>query len=109
MVCAINHTPLFLGEGDLFDVLQKVKDLAPRWWSLGLALRLTAAKLETINSKNHTNPEECLKEMLLTWLNQCYNVRRFGPPSWKMLCQATFNPAGGNNPALARRIADGYH
>ena len=106
MLCVINHTLLFPGENDLVDVVEEVIDVASKWRSLGLALRLKAAELDTISSKNHTDPTECLKYMLLTWLQQHYDINKFGPPSWRMLCQAISNPAGGNNPALARKIAE---
>ena len=109
MVCVINHTLLYSGEDDLLDIVEEVNDLAPRWKSLGLALRLKPAKLGTISFKNHTDPTECLNDMLLAWLQQRYDFKRFGPPSWRMLCQAISNAAGGNNPALARSIAEHHH
>ena len=109
MVFVINHTLLFPGEDDLVDVVEEVMDVASRWKSLGLALRIKAAELDTISSKNHTDPTDCLKDMLLAWLQQRYDTKKFGPPSWRMLCQAIFKPAGGNNPALARSIAGRHH
>eukprot|EP00731_Ephydatia_muelleri_P005819 Em0003g67a len=98
-----------LGEDDLVDVVEEVMDVASKWRSLGLALRLKAAELDTISSKNHTDPTECLRDMLLAWLQQRYDSKRFGPPSWRILCQAISKQAGGNNPALAREIAEGHH
>ena len=74
MVCVINQTLLFPGEDDLVDVVEEVMDVAASWRSLGLALRLKAAELDTISSKNHIDPTECLKDMLLTWLQQRYDV-----------------------------------
>ena len=106
MVFVISHTLLFPGEDDLVDVVEEVMDLAAHWRSIGLSLRLKAAELDTISSKNHTNPAECLKDMLLAWLQQHYDINKFGPPSWRMLCQAISNPAGGRNPALAKKIAE---
>ena len=94
------------GEDDLVDVIEEVMDVAARWRSVGLALRLRVAELDTISSKNHTDPTECLKDMLLAWVQQHYNINEFGPPSWRLLCQAIFKQAGGNNPALARKIAE---
>ena len=105
VVCVINHNMLFPGEDVLVDVVDEVIDLAPKWKSLGLALRLKTAELDAISSKNHTDPTECLKDMLLTWLQQRYDTKKYGLPSWRMLCQAISKPAGGNNPALARKIA----
>ena len=79
--------------------------MAPKWRPLGLALRLKPAQLDTISSKNHTDPSECLRDMLLAWLQQRYDTTKFGQPSWRLLCQAIHKPAGGNNPGLARKIA----
>ena len=109
MVFVINRTLLFPGVDDLVDVVDAVNDLASKWRSLGLALRLKAAELDTISSKNHTDPTECLTDMLLAWLQQRYDTKKFGSPSWRMLCQAIFKSPGGNNPALARSIAEHHH
>ena len=105
MVCVRNHTLLFPVTDDLVDVVEEVIDVAAKWKSLGVALRLKAADLDTISSKDHTDPTECLSDMLLAWLQQRYDSKRFGQPSWRMLCQAISKPAGGNYPALGRRIA----
>ena len=88
------------------DVMEEVMDVASRWRSLGLALRLKPAELDSISTKNRDDPTECLRDMLLAWLQQ--RSSKFGPPSWRILCQAISKRAGGNNPALARKIAD-YH
>ena len=104
VICLINHTLLFPGEDDLVDEVDAVNDLAAKWRSLGLALRVKAAELNTISSKNHTNPTDCLNDMLLAWLQQHYDTKQFGVPSWRMLRQAISKPAGGNNPAFANKI-----
>ena len=43
--------------------------------------------------------------MMLKWLKQNYDVYKFGPPTWKMLVDAVGKHAGGNNKALAKKIA----
>ena len=83
--------------------------MASKWRPLGLALRLRAAELETISSKNHTNPTECLRDMLLAWLQQRYDTTKFGQPSWRVLCQAIHKQVGGNNPRLAKEIAEHHY
>ena len=98
-----------LGSDDLVDVLEEVIEVAPQWHFLGLALRLKVAELAAISSNNHTDPNKCLKDMLLSWLQQRYDTNRFGQPSWRMLCQAISKPTGGNNPALGRKIAKCHH
>ena len=42
--------------------------------------------------------------MLLLWLRKKYNVQKFGTPTWKRLVKAVSDPAGGENPSLARDI-----
>ena len=93
-----------IGEDDLLDVKKEVMDLASRWKDLGLALRVRRPVLDTISSKNHHNPVDCLGDMLLVWLQGQYDTKRFGQPSWELLCKAVENRAGGNNPALAESI-----
>eukprot|EP00731_Ephydatia_muelleri_P033579 Em0032g41a len=95
-----------LGEDDLVEVVEEVMDVASKWKPLGLALRVKSSVLETIYSDHRNNTTECLRDMLLAWLQQRYDTKKFGPPCWRMLCQAIFTPVGGNNPALARKIAE---
>ena len=87
------------------DVMNEIMDMASKWKSLGLALRLRNADLDTISSKNHADPCNCLRDMLLAWLQQHYDTKRFGQPSWRLLSQAIYNRAGGDNPVLAETIA----
>ena len=78
--------------------------MAGKWRTLGIALRIKAAKLNMISSENDT---ECLRNTILAWIQQQdYDTKRFGQPSWKLLCLAIHKPAGCNNPGLARKIAD---
>ena len=79
-------------------------DLASRWKDLGLALRIKRSTLDTISTKNHHDPVDCLGDMLLVWLQGQYDTKRFGQPSWELLCKAVEDRAGGNNPALAGNI-----
>ena len=48
-----------------------------------------------------------LNEILTEWLKKAYNTTRFGLPSWKLAAVA--HPAGGNDRALAERIAGKYN
>ena len=91
------------------DVVEEVIDAASKWRSIGLVLRVKVAELDTISSKDHTDPTECLKDMLLAWLQLRYDFTRFGLPSWKLLCQAISKPVLGYNPALAMKIAHNHY
>ena len=93
-------------EDDLIDVMEEVMDVAGKWRVLGQALRLRPSDLDIIEKKYcNSDPTECLRGTLQAWLQQRRNVQEYGPPSWDMLCEAVKKPSGGNNPALAKRIA----
>ena len=83
----------------------EVIDLAGRWSSLGLALRLLPSDLSAIAAAHPGDPYSCLQTVIVKWLQKCYIYQMFGPPTWKMLVKAVGNPAGGNNRTLAERIA----
>lgn len=95
---------LYIGEDDLVDVMEEVVDLASCWKNFGLALRLKLSHLNTIASKNH-DPKDCLRDTLQAWLQGCYDVDRFGLPSWQFLWTAVENPVCGNK-SLAKKIKE---
>ena len=65
---------LSAGEDDFKDVMSAVRELAARWQDLGTSLGLFQSDLATILSANPYSPSNCLREMLLQWLRQSYNV-----------------------------------
>ena len=65
---------LLAGEDDLQIVRSAVTSLAGRWKDLGFSLGMRAGDLDTILSANANSPNDCLREMLLRWLKQSYNV-----------------------------------
>ena len=80
------------------------------YFSLGLSLRLRDSKLQEISQKY---PSECdhqkaLKDVLLLWLRQEYNVKRFGQPTWRMLVEAVNKETGGDDHELAKKIASDH-
>ena len=87
------------------DVLEEVIDVAANWKQLGLKLGLGLPTLEIENNK----PKEFLRNMLKEWLRQNYDEKKYGIPSWTMLCKAVGSPDGGNNKALAVKIAKKYN
>ena len=90
---------------DLFDVQSELNPISSCWKSVGLALRLKHDVLETIQAGNPGNPTACLTVTLKEWLNQNYNVKKFGEPTWQHLVEAVNHPVGGANVALATKIA----
>ena len=77
--------------------------MAARWRDIGLVLRISDSKLETIEA-NKSDVRDRLTDMLRLWLNRAYNVEKYGEPSWQSLREAVRSPAGGNSPATADKI-----
>ena len=95
----------YSGEEDTYDVYSEVVDLAGRWSNMCLALRLPPTDRNKIETAYSSNPDKCLEEVIVKWLQKCYNYQKFGSPTWKMLVKAVGDQAGGNNSALAETIA----
>ena len=93
---------------DLFDIQCELTDVTSRWKKLGGALRLRPGVLDVIE-EDKRDSESRFTRVLTEWLQQNYNTDRFGKPSWKMLVDAVAHPVGGNNPALAIKIATKYN
>lgn len=94
-----------IGEDDAYSVHSAVIELAAKFRSLGRALGLRASELDTISKNCPLDAKEALGQVVDMWISQCYNVKQFGRPSWRMLVMAVDSPAGGNNHLLARKIA----
>ena len=88
------------------DIMEALVDIMAKWKCLGMALRIKQADLEAISSKHVSDAKENLRDTLNAWLQHRYNVEQFGQPSWKLLCQAVHNRVGGDNPKLAKTIAE---
>ena len=83
--------------------------MAHKWRKIGLALRLDPSLLERIRQKSYVDVDDYLSDVLTEWLKKAYNTTRFGDPSWKLLVEAVAHPAGGNDRALAEKIAMKYN
>ena len=93
---------------DLFDVMSELIEVVAHWKSIGIALRLKPAVLDSIQANNSSDPTTCLTLMVTEWLRRNYNVEKFGEPTWQRLVEAVGHPAGGADMALAMNIATKY-
>ena len=77
------------------------------YYSLGRSLGLKVSDLKSICDKypSPSDSEQALEDVLLLWLDQKYNVEKFGPPTWRMLVRAVDMESGGNDHELAKQIA----
>ena len=87
--------------------MEEVFAIKSRWFALGRALRLKNANLQAIRTQypSESDSEQALNDVLLLWLEQQYDVDRFGPPTWRMLVEAVDKESGGNDHELAKKIA----
>ena len=67
-------------------------------------MRLRCGELDKIES-GHGRPTRCLSYVIESWLKKNYNATKFGPPTWRWLVEIVADPAGGNDTALADKIA----
>ena len=94
----------------MIDVFEAVLPLKSVYMALGRSLRLKTADLKLIQEAypNESETEQALSDTLELWLQQKYNVERFGPPTWRMLVETVDRKAGGNNHDLAKEIASDH-
>ena len=96
----------FTGEQDLLDIQSAIIEVAARWKHIGDAFRLSDGTLGTIRA-DCLDSEACLREVISKWLRKSgYDSQQYGPPTWSWVVKVVASPAGGDNPELARRIAD---
>ena len=74
------------------------------WKDFGSALGVPPSNIKGVSEANPTNPGQCLFDVLHKWVIKDYN-QKYGPPSWRTLVKAVGSSSGGQNPALAEKIA----
>ena len=95
---------LLLDEGDLSKIIEEIQPLESRYYNLGRSLNLKIADLRKIRDE-HSSESDALEDVLLLWLNQKYDEKKHGPPTWRMLVESVNIKSGGDNQELAKRIA----
>ena len=93
------------GPCDLPIVLRALTDIQYRWEFLAIQFGLPRRIIETAKLKYPQDPNGCLMYVLEQWLKGNYDIEQFGHPSWRRVCEVTADPAGGDNIALALKIA----
>ena len=74
-------------------------------YDIGSALKVKPSSLETIEKECVLDYNKALRRIITQWLKRNYDTERFGPPTWKVLVEAVKSPKGGDNVALAEKIA----
>lgn len=86
---------------DVADVVEAVRSLASLWQILALKLRLKEDSIEKIWSKYTGYSLMCLTEVIREWLRKNHDMKKHGPPSWRVLVKAVM----GLDNRLAYKIA----
>ena len=89
-------------------MIDEVSELSSKYYSLGQALRLRPSDLDMIAENNPRNARLALNQVIVCWLEENYNVVKYGQPTWRMLVKAVAHPCGGGNGWLARTIAGNH-
>ena len=87
--------------------MELLKDEKLRCYSIGTELRLKQNKLNVIRVES-SDRFDAMNMIISNWLRRNYSTEKFGPPTWKMLVEAVRARTGGNNPALAEKIAKAH-
>ena len=69
---------------ELKDLTGALNNMADKWMRLGIRLGIQKETLDTIEADHHHNSQNCLIEMLNTWLRRQVNP----PPSWANIVDA---------------------
>ena len=85
-------------------IIEEILPIESRYYYLGRSLYLKVADLRKIRDEHHT-VSDALEDVLLMWLNQQYDAKKHGPPTWRMLVEAVDKKGGGDNHELAKQIA----
>ena len=93
------------GEDDICDILDELTDVLAECYKIGTRLGLKQSDLNVIKEGKH-DLATAMERVIDYWLRQNYNVKKYGLPSWKSLVKAVQHRGGGNNAALARKIAE---
>ena len=83
---------------DLGDVLEETLCSSTKWYNIGLRLKVSVAKLDSIGSQL-SDPGECLREVLKEWLKGSAGTK----PAWRVLVEALKSQTVGE-PQLADQL-----
>ena len=95
---------LILDEGDLSKIIEEIQPIESRYYNLGRSLNLKITDLRKIRD-DHPSDSDAFKDVLLLWLDQKYDKKKHGPPTWRMLVKAVNNESDEDNDELAKQIA----
>ena len=97
---------IFIAEDDFREVYREVISIQSSYYQFGIELGLPLREMDAVQKAFRQDIPQAFTEVLRIFLKHRYNVEKYGPPTWRRLVEAVDNPAGGNNHALAKKIAE---
>ena len=88
-------------------IMELLKDEEAHCYKIGTWLKFTQNQLDAIRTQS-SDHADAMGKIISSWLRGNYDTEMFGPPTWKMLVDAVRAPTGGNNTALAEKIAKAH-
>ena len=90
---------------DIVAVQEEIMDASAHYYDIGVKLGL---KSDDLNGIKDEVPDHATAITMITsrWLKRQFNVQQYGEPTWKSLIEAVAHRNGGNNTALAMKLAD---
>lgn len=91
---------------DFFEIEELLENEHTHCYDIGSKLKLYQHALDKIKLEAGTDYGAAMRKIITSWLKRNYDTRNFGPPTWRALEKAVRAPGGGNNAALADKIAE---
>ena len=96
-------------EDDFREVYREVVSIKSYYYQFGIELGLPLREMDAVQKAFRQDILQAFTEVLKIFLKHRYNVQKYGPPTWRKLVEAVDSPAGGNDHALAKKIAERHH
>lgn len=95
---------LLIEEDDVFEILDLLQSIESRWYHIAKCLKLLPSVVDKIRLET-SDHRKAMARIIDKWLQLDYDVKRHGPPTWRVLVEAVAAPEGGNDTVLAEQIA----
>jgi hypothetical protein len=93
-------------DDDFREVYREVVSIQSNYYQFGIELGLPLREMNAVQKAFRQDIPQAFIEVLQIFLNHRYNIEKYGPPTWRKLVGAVDSPAGGNNHALAKKMAE---
>ena len=103
--CMLMANNIAAFEDNFCKVHSEVIGIKPNYYEFGIRLGLPPREMDAVQKAFRQDISQAFIEVLQIFLKHRYNIQEHGPPTWRKLVEAVDNPAGGNNHALAKKIA----